>query len=98
MTEGSASREMVIVVEGTLEVTEKGEHIATIGAGGFAGEMGLLAHTPRAASVTAITDVRLLHIDGRSFELVLEEAPTIAVKMLPIVASRVIEANDRHTD
>jgi len=38
-----------------------------------------------------------LHIDGRSFGGVLEEAPMIAVKMLPIVASRVIDNSNEHT-
>ncbi len=98
MREGSPSHEMVIVLDGTLSVSANGEEIAQIEAGGFAGEMGLLARAPRNASVTALTDVRVLHIDGRSFEIVLEKAPSIAVKMLPIVASRVVENNASHTD
>ena len=98
MREGSQSREMVVVLEGTLTVIDSGEEIADIGAGGFAGEMGLLAHTVRNATVKAKTDVRVLHIDARSIDNVLEEAPQIAVKMLPIVASRVVEHNVRHTD
>ena len=36
MREGSMANEMIIVVEGTLEVTRDGEHIADIDAGGFA--------------------------------------------------------------
>jgi hypothetical protein len=47
--------------------------------------------------VVAKTDVRVLDIDGRSFGVVLEEAPQIAVKMLPIVAGRVIENSQHHS-
>src|SRR6056300_132775 len=75
MNEGSGAHEMVVVVDGTLEVTRAGEHIADIGPGGFAGEMAVLTHARRDATVTAKTDVTVLHIDGRSFGGVLEEAP-----------------------
>ena len=95
---GSIAREMLIVLDGELSVLLGDTEIATIDAGGFAGEMGLLAHRPRNATVAAKTATRVLHIDSRSFENVLDEAPQIAVKMLPIVAQRVVENNARHTD
>ena len=95
--EGATAREMVVVLDGELEVTREGEHVAYIGAGGFAGELSLLAHTRRHSSVTAHTDVTLLHIDGRSFGPVLEGAPQIAVKMLPIVAGRAVDNAADHT-
>ena len=98
MRAGSIAREMVIVLEGELAVLLGDHEIATIEAGGFAGEMGLLAHRPRNATVAAKSQTRVLHIDSRSFATVLDEAPQIAVKMLPIVAQRVVDNNARHTD
>ncbi len=98
MRAGSIAREMLIVLDGELSVLLGDTEIATIDAGGFAGEMGLLAHRPRNATVAAKTPTRVLHIDSRSFANVLDEAPQIAVKMLPIVAQRVVENNARHTD
>ena len=98
MRAGSSSREMVIVLEGQLSVMLGDTEIATIDAGGFAGEMGLLADRPRNATVAAKTKTRVLHIESRSFDNVLHEAPQIAVKMLPVVAQRVNENNSRHTD
>lgn len=98
MRAGSSAREMVIVLEGELCVMLGDTEIATIGAGGFAGEMGLLADRPRNATVAAKSDTRILHIDSRSFDNVLHEAPQIAVKMLPVVAKRVVENNSRHSD
>jgi CRP-like cAMP-binding protein len=97
ITEGQSAHEMFVVVSGTLEVTRDGAHVADIGPGGFAGEMALLTHARRDASVTAKSDVKVLHIDGRSFDGVLEEAPQIAVKMLPVVASRVVDNSTSHT-
>ncbi len=98
MRAGSSAREMVIVLEGELCVMLGDTEIATIEAGGFAGEMGLLADRPRNATVAAKSDTRILHIDSRSFDNVLHEAPQIAVKMLPVVAKRVVENNSRHSD
>ena len=90
--EGSMGHEMLVVLEGTLEVTREGEHVADIGPGGFVGELALLCHRPRNASVRAKTDARVIHIDGRGFTALLEDVPHLAVKMLPIVAARVSPA------
>lgn len=89
MEEGTTGHEMVVVLDGTLEVTRHGQHIADIGRGGFAGELSLLCRRPRNSRVTAKTDVQLLHIDGHSFAALLDDVPQLAVKMLPIVAARV---------
>lgn len=94
--EGATANEMYIVIEGEFEVTKEGEHVADVGQGGVLGEMALLTHAHRHATVTAKTPARVLHVDGRQFANVLDEVPTIGVKMLPIVASRVIENSDHH--
>ncbi len=88
LTEGAHANEMVIVVDGELEVVRNGDVIAEIGPGGFAGEMALLTQSNRNATVVAKTDVHVLHLDGRAFASLLQQVPQIAVKMLPIVAAR----------
>jgi cAMP-dependent protein kinase regulator len=97
MTEGEVAHDMVVVLEGTLEVTRDGEHIADIGPGGFAGEMALLTRTTRNSTVRAKTPITVIHIDGRSFSSLLADVPQIAVKMLPVVAGRVTENSDHHS-
>ena len=97
MKEGEVAHDMVVVLEGTLEVTRDGEHIADIGPGGFAGEMALLTRTTRNSTVRAKTSISVLHIDGRSFSSLLENVPQIAVKMLPVVAGRVTANSDHHS-
>ena len=97
MKEGEVAHDMVVVLEGTLEVTRDGEHIADIGPGGFAGEMALLTRTTRNSTVRAKTPITVIHIDGRSFSSLLEDVPQIAVKMLPIVAGRVTANSDHHS-
>jgi CRP-like cAMP-binding protein len=89
LSKGATAHDMVIVLEGTLEVSRDGQHIADVGAGGFAGELALLTGERRNSDVVAKTDVVVLHIDGRSFEELLQRVPQLAVKMLPVVARRV---------
>lgn len=96
MREGAIAHEMVVVVDGTLEVTRDGEHVADIGPGGFAGEMALLTHSHRNSTVVTKTDCSVLHIDGRAFAALMADVPEIAVKMLPVVAGRVTENSDHH--
>lgn len=98
MKEGALAHEMVVVMEGTLEVTRDGEHVADIGSGGFAGEMALLTHSHRNSTVTAKTHCSILHIDGRAFSALLADVPEIAVKMLPVVAGRVTANSEQHTN
>jgi CRP-like cAMP-binding protein len=91
MEQGAVAHEMVVVLDGTLEVTRNGAHVADIGPGGFAGEMALLTDRPRNSRVVAKTDATLLHIDGRGFTHLMDDVPHLAVKLLPIVAARVTE-------
>jgi voltage-gated potassium channel len=95
--QGAPAHEMFIVTTGTLEVTRDGQHIADIGPGEFAGEMAVLARTHRNSTVTAKTDVEVLHVDGRSMQALFADVPQIAAKMLPVVAKRVIDNSDHHT-
>jgi len=69
-------------------VTRADDHVADIGPGGFAGEMALIPRAHRNSTVTAKTDVALLHIDGRDFAALLQDVPRVAVKMLPIIVNR----------
>ena len=97
MREGERAHEMYVLVEGTVDVTQGYTHVADVGPGGFVGEMALLAHSGRNSTVTAKTDIVVLHIDGREFSTLLNRVPTIAAKMLPIVAGRVVDNSDHHS-
>lgn len=97
MREGGVAHEMFVVVDGRLSVTRDGEQIAEIGPGEFAGEMALLTHHHRNSTVTAATDISVIHIDGRAFSSLLHDVPRIAVKMLPVIAERCTAMAEHHT-
>lgn len=86
--EGHPGREFFVLVEGTVEVTQRGEKIGELGAGDWLGEIALLTKSPRTATVTSTSPVRILVITDRAFRHVVEEMPSIALKVLASVGER----------
>lgn len=68
-----------------------GRKIATLEPGAIVGELSLLDHGPRTATVICETDCTLFVIDQRHFLAVLDDVPTLAHKMLSSLAGRIRE-------
>jgi CRP/FNR family transcriptional regulator, cyclic AMP receptor protein len=89
MKEGAVGRELVVIVEGQVDVVQGGNRIATLSsAGDFVGELALVTHRPRSATVTAATELRALVLTARDFEHILSDVPTIAVKVVRAIGER----------
>ncbi len=86
--EGSPGHEFFVIVDGEADVTLRKKRLASLGAGAFFGEMSLLDHEPRSATVTAKTPMRLLVLDSNSFHQFVRENPDVTVKILRGVAQR----------
>jgi CRP-like cAMP-binding protein len=86
--EGRPGREFFILVEGTANVTQDGNEIAELKQGDWFGEIALLTHRPRTATVTATSPVRVLVLTDRAFRRVVETMPRIALKVLASVGQR----------
>jgi CRP-like cAMP-binding protein len=86
--EGRPGREFFVLVEGTASVTKDGEPIAELRDGDWFGEIALLTHVPRTATVTAASPVRVLVLTDRAFRRVVETMPRIALKVLSSVGQR----------
>ena len=67
VTEGDVGDRFFIIESGTVDVTIRGEHIRTLGAGGSFGEIALLRDIPRTATVRAETPLVLRTIDRDAF-------------------------------
>jgi CRP/FNR family cyclic AMP-dependent transcriptional regulator len=87
--EGAPGREFFVLVEGTADVIRDGQTINSLGAGDFFGEIALVHHSPRTATVKATSPVRALVITERNFKRLLEEMPEIQRKVLLALAERV---------
>ena len=91
--EGTIGREFFLIVEGLASVRRGGRKIATLGPGQYFGELALLDRRPRSATVTSETDMRLLVLDQRQFNGILDAVPAIARKMLAAMATRLRESD-----
>ena len=86
--EGRPGREFFVLIEGTVRVTKDGKKLADLGGGDWFGEIALLTHVPRTATVTATSPVRVLVVTDRAFRRVVETMPRIAIKVLASVGQR----------
>lgn len=75
VTEGEQADALYVVLEGEVEVTAGGEAIRTMGPDSWFGEIGLLERIPRTATVTAVSPLQLLRIDGEAFVDALTTTP-----------------------
>jgi CRP/FNR family cyclic AMP-dependent transcriptional regulator len=86
--EGQRGIGLFLILDGECSVSIGGKERARLGPGQFFGEIALLDGGPRTASVTALTDVRLLGLTEWTFRGLLAEHPSIALKTLESIAGR----------
>ena len=89
--QGAIGREAFVIVRGNAEVRRNKRKVATIGPGSCVGELALLDHKPRTASVIAATDLTVLVIGAREFAGIVDEIPSIAHKLMKSLATKVRE-------
>jgi CRP/FNR family transcriptional regulator, cyclic AMP receptor protein len=95
--EGDPGSEFFVVVNGTATATRRGRKVAEIGPGSFFGELALLDQGPRAATVTADTDMQLLVLSSRAFSSLLEDVPSVSRRILRGMAQRLRSAETAPT-
>ncbi len=93
--QGSIGREAFVIVGGSAEVRRNGRKVATLGPGDCVGELALLDHGPRTATVTAATDLDVLVLGAREFAGIVDEVPAIAHKLLKSLAARIRELDTK---
>lgn len=96
MREGAPAGEAFLIVEGRAEVVIGGERVAEVGPGELVGEMALLDHNPRSATVTALTPMRLLVMSPASFASILRQ-PAIGWRVAANLAARLRKAEGAPT-
>jgi CRP/FNR family cyclic AMP-dependent transcriptional regulator len=89
--QGRVGQECYVILDGQAGVFANGEHIATVGPGSMVGEMALVEHRPRNASVVAETPMRLLAFDTRHFKQLLTEMPKANDRVMEMLAARLQE-------
>lgn len=94
--QGQQGREAFVIVSGTCTVTRNGKKVATLGPGAVVGELSLLDHGPRTATVTADEDMTLLAIAQNRFMPLVDDVPALSHKLLASLAGRIRELDKRY--
>ena len=88
-TEGDPGREFFVIANGSVSIERQGQHLRTLGAGDFLGEIALIDGGPRTATATTETDAQLLVIAQTDFGVLLERFPEIQSTVLRALTERI---------
>ncbi|KAJ3385091.1 anaphase-promoting complex subunit Hcn1 [Entophlyctis sp. JEL0112] len=71
--QGDIATEMYFIQTGKVNILVHAKWVATVNSGGFFGEVALIAHIPRTATIQAATDCTLYSLSSREFSHILNE-------------------------
>ncbi len=95
--QGELGTEMFIIQEGEVHIIKTlsgASHVLSrLEKGDFFGEMAVLENGPRSADAIAVSDVKLVSINGARFDEMLRKNPEIAVRIIRKYSKRLREAN-----
>jgi CRP-like cAMP-binding protein len=86
--QGRVGLECFIILEGSASVYVGDDFVTTVGAGATVGEMALLGHRPRSATVVVDAPVRAAAFDLTRFRALLDEFPEARARIEALVAER----------
>jgi len=86
--QGDPGLDCYVVVEGTASVYVAGEYVAAIRPGSMIGEMALVDHRPRSATVVADTPMKVLRLRSQAFRTLLDEMPKASERVMATLTAR----------
>jgi CRP/FNR family transcriptional regulator, cyclic AMP receptor protein len=88
MAEGNWAHEFFVIESGTASVDHENTHVADLGPGDFFGEMALLEHQRRSATVTTSSPMRAIVMHAREFAAMDAEMPEITERIRAVMRAR----------
>ena len=70
-----------LIVEGEVSVRKNKKEVATLGPGDVIGEMAIVGHKLRSASVVSLTPLEVIHFTKESLQQLLDEVPAFAAAL-----------------
>jgi CRP/FNR family transcriptional regulator, cyclic AMP receptor protein len=86
--EGRFAHEFFVIEEGTAEVRHGDQKLTELGPGDFFGEIALVEHLRRTASVIATSPMRTIVMFGREFSQMESEMPSVAARIRQAIEER----------
>lgn len=85
---GDPGDRMYVLMSGEADIVVGNIVVEQAVAGALLGELALLDDTARTATVIAVTDCRLLPIDVKRFQFLIQETPNFAQHVMKAIAER----------
>ena len=92
---GESGETMYVVIDGEVEIVDGSLILEVSGPGSIVGELALIDDEPRSASVIAKTDCRLVPVDRKRFQYMVQETPFFGLAVMKILADRLRSKNVR---
>jgi CRP-like cAMP-binding protein len=77
-----------LIVDGEVSVRRNGQEVTRLGPGDVIGEMAIVNHKLRSASVVSLTPLEVIHYTKESLEQLLDEVPAFGEALRGTVADR----------
>jgi CRP-like cAMP-binding protein len=94
MREGDPRTHMFYLHKGRAAVIAKGHEVEEVKDGGIFGEMAIIDHGARSASVVARTDCEVVAVDERLFLLLVRQTPFFAIDVMRSLVKRLRKMNE----
>lgn len=91
-TEGEGGLAFHLILDGEFDVTVHGNHVHTLKAGDFFGEISMIDGKPRTATVVARSSASCFALPRAAFSQILEAEPAVAHALLVALATRLRDA------
>jgi CRP-like cAMP-binding protein len=76
------------VKEGEVEIRAGDQVLEVVGEGGIFGEMALIDDEPRSASAVTRTECKLVVMDRKRFQFLVQRTPFFALQVMRVLAER----------
>jgi CRP-like cAMP-binding protein len=88
LDEGRLPHEFFVIIDGEVEVLHEEQHLATLGQGDFFGEIALIEHGRRTASVVTTAPTTLAVMSPASFAAMRREMAEVAIRIDEAIRER----------
>ena len=86
--QGKFAHEFFVLLDGSVEVTKDDRHLTDLSPGDFFGEVALVAHDRRTASVVSTTPIRAIAMHARDFDTMRRTLPHVCEQIQEAVRAR----------
>lgn len=86
--EGEPGDQMYVLMSGSADIIVHNQVVETVGPGAIVGEMAMIDEGARSATIIAKDDCKLLPIDRKRFNFLIQQTPNFAVHVMRVIATR----------